>query len=222
MWNLEGYWYLYLLIVCWWNRMKFFTFVVSCTYLKMLKACIISIISWILALVEVNSKFGGKKAALHAPGDWESCQQSWPKWKSCYHYGILLFSHCLIHSHLVSFLPYSITGHMRGNIFLSNNNMPKYVVHNLLCIKTTSWLSHFSYRTHLRWDGKLGKWSTGMRCGYIFVSGSSYYSLEHCHISWKNSTDPLWNQQTSIWLSAGLNLTEKLLVISHYSWVPFV
>lgn len=56
----------------------------------------------------------GKKAALRAPGDWESCQQSWPKWKSCYHCGILLFSHCLIHSHLVSFLPYSITGHMRG------------------------------------------------------------------------------------------------------------
>lgn len=35
----------------------------------------------------------GKKEALHAPGDWVCCQQSWPKWKSCFHFGILLFSY---------------------------------------------------------------------------------------------------------------------------------
>lgn len=39
----------------------FLTFVVSCTYLNMLRACIISIISWILVLVEVNSKFRAKR-----------------------------------------------------------------------------------------------------------------------------------------------------------------
>lgn len=153
----------------------------------------------------------GKKEALHAPGDWVCCQQSWPKWKSCFHFGILLFSYVwfIVTWCLSSHTPmYHRTHEGKNKKSLSKKNLPKY--------------AHFSYSTHIRREGKLGKWSADIRFGYIFVSRCSYYSLDHCNMNWKNSTDPLWKQHRSLWLSAGLVLTESSLVISHYSCVAFV